>query len=514
MAKRYVRARPLLDQLGDNSPDCEPAPAGQTIFHKIRAFKYLRISDDPYDTCEGIDRQNEETDAVIERRDAVVVGTFTDNDISAMKGRRPDYEAMMEQLADGQADVIVVLRSDRLYRQLRELLDLTKVLIPHGVFVWCARSGDIDLSTADGRLHANLLGAVSQHESEVKGERVSDAAHQRAKRGRFNGGARPFGYRQRDTHLVFIHRRGITSETERPTGPLVAVPDEVEVIVWAYRKIMAGGSLGDCVRHWQQEGVRGPKGAAPSTQMVRDVLLRTTNAGICLSRGEIVTGTPVAPTIIDRETWYIVAALLLDPARRSNRGRPATTLLGGLMRCSVCQEAIDGAARGSYACASTHVRRQRDWIDALLSRLVVAKVTQERARLRRPVSTALAYDVGKLATRADMLRANLAGLAPLLTIPVAEGGLDPAGYAAAFKTLTAELATITSKLARKSGRPSVAAMADAPDVAAYWEAADVATRRTIIKEIIGKITLTPTTTKQDVDAVDVEWAAGVVASTA
>ena len=180
---------------------------------------------------------------------------------------------------------------------------------------------------------ASIMGSVSRGRSEVNGERIGEgivgAAEQRARNGRFHGGQRPFGYRQRDTRTLLVHARGgAAREVVRPTGPLVLVPEEADAIKWGYENIARGGTLDQVVRNWRGRGLTGPRGARFTGTAVRDVLLRPLNAGLAFYNGSEIaaedmggSGGERTPTIVDPGTWRIVRAILTDPARRRSGGR-------------------------------------------------------------------------------------------------------------------------------------------------------------------------------------------------
>jgi DNA invertase Pin-like site-specific DNA recombinase len=192
-----------------------------------RATIYTRISDARGDDTAGVDRQREDCLALCAERGWDVVAVHEDNNVSAMKRKvRPAYTAMLEDVREGRCEVVVCWATDRLYRQPRDLEGLVEAL--GSVQVATVKSGKVDLSTADGRMVARLLGNVSAHESEKRGERVARAAAQRAKNGGYGGGRRRMGYTDTATELV---------------------PDEAEGIRWAYGIIAAGGSLESVVRN-------------------------------------------------------------------------------------------------------------------------------------------------------------------------------------------------------------------------------------------------------------------------
>ena len=95
-----------------------------------------------------------------------VVDEYVDNDRSAYSGKpRPDFERMLSDAALGGFDVVIVWASDRLYRRLADLTRITEELAPHARIVAVMGGGDIDLTTAEGILRAQVLGSVAEFES-------------------------------------------------------------------------------------------------------------------------------------------------------------------------------------------------------------------------------------------------------------------------------------------------------------------------------------------------------------
>ncbi len=110
-------------------------------------------------------------------------------------GRKLDRPGMTELLADvkaGRVAQIVVWRLDRLGRTCKGLCALFEDLTAAGVGLVSLRDG-FDLSSPAGKLHAQILAAVAEYETEVRADRVrsgieairekSDAARSMAKRG-------------------------------------------------------------------------------------------------------------------------------------------------------------------------------------------------------------------------------------------------------------------------------------------------------------------------------------------
>jgi site-specific DNA recombinase len=473
-----------------------------------RAAIYTRISQDRYGQGEGVQDQCVLCAKLAAVRDLDVVGYYEDNDKSAMRGKRPRYEALMQDVEAGLIDVILVVNADRLYRQLKDLLSLTKVLKAADVPVFSVRSGDVDLATADGRMYAGMKGVVAQHESDLKAERLADACMRRAAKGRYGGGLRRFGYEHRDTRMVYLRNGEATEEIERPTGPLVLVPDEAEAIAWAYEHVAAGGSLGSVKRKWTEDGLLGVTGAPFVDSAVKDILLRPMNAGLTVYKGdELGTATElgrpedVPPAIIDVETWRVVVALLGDPSRKTYAGRPPVSLLAPMLRCSLCLAAGPeaGTARMSgasktitradgerfkyliYACrAKGHLTRRREALDEWVSAEVVARVMAQAAAVQRPAPRAAA--LAGIAAEAEALRRKLARYKA-----AADDYDNPADHASAVNTVRAALALVERKIIAASGQPATSALVESGDVPAAWEALSVDSKREVIAEQVDSI---------------------------
>lgn len=448
-----------------------------------KAAIYTRISQDRGGQAAGIARQREDCEALVQARGWTVAGLYEDNDVSAYSRRpRPAFERLMADIAAGEIDAVVAWTSDRLYRRTTDLARLIDDL--GKVEVATVKSGDVDLSTADGRLRARILADVSEHESEKKGERVAAAAAQRAKAGRFGGGARRFGYTKTADALV---------------------PEEADRLRDAYLYVLNGGSLESLVRKWKAEQVRMPRGGEAAGTTIRDMLLRPMNAGIAVYKGEEV-GRTTSPVIIDEETFRTVRAILTDPARRTTRGRPASTLLAGVMRCGRCGKRVAGASRvygdrldKIYACRSRCVTRKRDRFDEAMTALILQRLVQVSDQLKMPTKTAVA---GPVVMEAEKLRARLEDLAALF----ANGDVDAADYAAATRSARDRLSELEAKVQASAGAPVAAKMIKADDIEKAWTDSDLATKRAIIKELITVVTIHQGKPGPfSMNNVDIEW---------
>lgn len=455
-----------------------------------RAAIYARISDARDGDTTGVDRQVTDARELADRLGWTVVETFIDNDVSAYATKpRPAFERLLEAVAAGEIDALAVYDTTRLYRRLSDLERIVDAL--QGVAVETVRSGHVNLTSADGRLLARLLGSVSQHESEKRGERVARAAAERAKAGKFGGGKRRFGFSPDMSELV---------------------PAEADALAWAYEHIANGGTLEAAVREFTRRGLSGSLGARIDAVILRDYLLRATNAGHATHHGQIV-GTRTGPAIVSPELHARVTAILTDPARRTTRGRPAVSLLAGVLTCPYCREQgersrIGAAARRRagkpteqiYKCRRGCVSRTRGRLDAMVSALVVAYLVQHRDQLRRPSTPTGSNNA---AHQADELRTRLDSLAEL----VATGALSPADYASAVREIRTRLEAVEATITRSTGRVAARSLVTGEDVQAAWDALDTPGRRAVIKELVGRVDMgrPPRPGPWDPAGITIEW---------
>jgi Resolvase, N terminal domain len=85
-----------------------------------------------------------------------VVGVYTDNDVSASKGKaRPAYRRLLDDLAAGVADAVIVWDLDRLHRRPKELEEFLELADQHHIAL-ASVGGDVDLASPQGRLVARI----------------------------------------------------------------------------------------------------------------------------------------------------------------------------------------------------------------------------------------------------------------------------------------------------------------------------------------------------------------------
>ena len=191
---------------------------------------------------------------------------YVDNDTSASNGKhRSAYEKMLTDIRDGAVGAVVAWDLDRLHRRPIEL-EKFMAIADEKHLALATVSGDVDLSTAQGRLVARLKGSVAAHEGRAP---EGPAATRRPAEGRTGRAELVEGVR--------LPRR--THQPDPATAPLVKQ---------AYAAILAGASLGDVCRTWNTAGAYTRSGRPWTAETLTKFLRKPRNAGLRAYRGEII----------------------------------------------------------------------------------------------------------------------------------------------------------------------------------------------------------------------------------
>ena len=104
---------------------------------------------------------------------------YVDNGISGTKESRPALDAMLKDAARGKFDAVLCWKLDRVGRSLKHLIGLLAELETVRV-AFVSLSDNLDLTTPQGRLMFQIIGAMAEFERSLIVERVT-AGMRRAK---------------------------------------------------------------------------------------------------------------------------------------------------------------------------------------------------------------------------------------------------------------------------------------------------------------------------------------------
>jgi DNA invertase Pin-like site-specific DNA recombinase len=145
----------------------------------MRAVCYLRVSRADQNSA----MQLEATSALVRQRGWSLVRTFADEGLSGASDKRPALLELMQQAKRGAFDVVVVYKSDRMFRSTSHLLATVAELDAYGVkFVSCTEPFDT-ASPAMGKLMLTIFGAIAEFERELLRSRTRDGLEATRRRG-------------------------------------------------------------------------------------------------------------------------------------------------------------------------------------------------------------------------------------------------------------------------------------------------------------------------------------------
>jgi site-specific DNA recombinase len=279
------------------------------------AAVYARISSDPEGRALDVTRQLEDCRRLAEQVGWTIGQEYVDNDVSAYSGkRRPAYQQMLADLADGLRDAVICYPVDRLTRRPVELEQFVATVDAAGVRKVRFVSGDMDLGTGDGLLIGRIMAAVAANESAAKSRRMRRKWEQNAAQGVPHGGSvRPFGY-----------------EADRVT----VRPDEAEAIRQLVARYLAGESLRSLCTWLTDQEVATVTGREWRTPTLRGLLRSGRIAGLREHLGEVVGLAQWNPIIDPADRDRVLARMAERVA--SGRRTPRRYVLSGLLRCGKC----------------------------------------------------------------------------------------------------------------------------------------------------------------------------------
>ena len=236
---------------------------------------------------------------------------YDDGGISGGTLERPGLKTLLNDIASGQVDIVVVYKVDRLTRSLLDFSKLVEAFDGAGVsFVSVTQS--FNTTTSMGRLTLNMLLSFAQFEREVTAERIRDKIAASKQRGMWMGGTPPIGY--------------------RPEGrSLAVVDDDADVVRSIFQRYLELGTVRKLHDQLMHEGLHQPLRTTRNGRTFGDAPFQRGQLYNLLKNplyiGRIRHGAKTYPgnhpAIIDQNTWDKVQAQLNDNTQGAQLGPTA-----------------------------------------------------------------------------------------------------------------------------------------------------------------------------------------------
>ena len=237
----------------------------------------------------------------------VVPERYDDGGFSGGTMQRPGMMRLLDDIAAGKVDIILVYKIDRLTRSLADFAKIVEILDKAGAsFVSITQS--FNTTTSMGRLTLNMLLSFAQFEREVTGERIRDKIAASKRKGLWMGGPVPLGYNVEARKLV-VHKT------------------EADLVRHIYQRYLELASVVELAEALNQAGHRtklqvrtsGPHrgGCLFRRGTLYHLLSNRIYLGKMVHKGEHFAGEHAA--IIDEDFWNAVQAKLQANASGTSR---------------------------------------------------------------------------------------------------------------------------------------------------------------------------------------------------
>jgi len=165
---------------------------------------YTRVSTDnqaeiEFNSCEA---QEEKIQSFIKSQENMeIFKVYSDAGFTGANLNRPALSEMLADIKQGKINLVISYKIDRLTRSPKDFYQLIELFEKHGVD-FISVTERFDTSTPSGRLLRNIMLTFAQFERELASERTKDKMLERAKKGMWNGGIVPFGYKSENKKLI------------------------------------------------------------------------------------------------------------------------------------------------------------------------------------------------------------------------------------------------------------------------------------------------------------------------
>ncbi len=174
---------------------------------RLRCAVYTRKSSEEglEQNFNSLDAQREACEAYIasQKQEGWIVlpEMYDDGGFSGGTIERPAFQRLLGDVGQGNIDVVVVYKVDRLTRSLSDFAKIVEIF-DKGNVSFVSVTQQFNTTTSMGRLTLNILLSFAQFEREVTGERIRDKIAASKKKGMWMGGLPSLGYDLKDKRLI------------------------------------------------------------------------------------------------------------------------------------------------------------------------------------------------------------------------------------------------------------------------------------------------------------------------
>lgn len=266
-----------------------------------------------------------------------VVGVFVEDGLSAKDTKRPALQKMLKAIEFGEINLVMVTEYSRLSRSMRDFSAMWELFKSYKCSVISLRE-NFDTSSAAGEMMLYNMANLAQYETRMTSERVIASRIDRSRRGLFNGGILPLGYKKSDR-----------------AGYLEVDENEAKIVQTAFSQFLKIGTLLKTAKWLNDNKVHLPleiKGSGKSrlghftVGNLRFILTNRAYIGVTsFKRGtEELEAKAMWPSLVLKEDFYKIQKVIKENHRKKKphqKSRYPYTL-SGLVFCKLCGEVMCG----------------------------------------------------------------------------------------------------------------------------------------------------------------------------
>ena len=266
-----------------------------------------------------------------------IFGIYEDDGFSATNLKRPALQRLLKDVEQNKINRILITKLDRLSRGVRNYYKILDTLDEHEVY-WQTIFEKYDSSTANGRLHINIMLSVAENESAQTSERIRSVFKTKIENKELIAGKIPIGLKKENKRLVIDE-------------------DKKQIIQDAFQFYKKTTSA---YQTFQKLDLKYPELQLNYMRTYR-ILTNKLYIGIKETRyGDIEN---FCPAIIDNMTFQNTQRLLKKNARKKTGNNSEGYLFQRMLKCAECGYTLGGkfysknieSSRYYYICKRHHL---------------------------------------------------------------------------------------------------------------------------------------------------------------
>jgi len=266
-----------------------------------------------------------------------IYGIYEDDGFSATNLNRPALQRLLKDVQQNNINRIFITKLDRLSRGVRNYYKILDTLDEHGVF-WQTIFEKYDSSTANGRLHINIMLSVAENESSQTSERIRSVFKTKTENKELISGKIPIGLKRRDKNLIIDE-------------------DKKQIILDAFQYYKETTSA---YQTFQKLDLKYPE---LQLNYMRTYRILTNKLYIGIKHTKYGDIEDFCPNIVDKETFENTQKVLKKNARKKSANNSDGYIFQGLLKCSECGYKLGGkfysknieSSRYYYICKRHHL---------------------------------------------------------------------------------------------------------------------------------------------------------------